>query len=117
MQQSKGNIPPTFYHHRPIKKFYLDGIIHDESALGRLKDEYIRLLDSEMRLSGYVPRLDIVPDFTLDYNHKKKYFEFQLTVHGTNTGRKQSEWIAGIDVSTPIFIQKSRSKEFSQEQV
>jgi hypothetical protein len=117
MQQSKGYLPPTFYHHRPIKKFYLDGIIHDESSLARLKDEYIRLLDSEMRLSGYVPRLDIIPDFTLDYNHSKQYFEFQLTVHGTYIGRKQSEWIAGIDVSTPIYTQKSKSKESLREQV
>ena len=54
------------YHHKTIKKFNLNGIIHDESALGRLKQEYIRLLESEMRLSGYVPRLDINPDFTVD---------------------------------------------------
>jgi hypothetical protein len=95
----------------------LNGVIHDESALGRLKEEYIRLLESEMRLSGYVPRLDINPDFTIDYNERKKYFEFELTVHGIHTGRKQSEWIAGIDGSTPIYTQKNKSKEFSQEQV
>jgi hypothetical protein len=117
MSQSKEVIPPTFYHHKPIKKFYLDGIIHDESALGRLKEEYVRLLESQMRFSGYVPRLDINPDFTLDYNHRKKYFEFQLTVHGTYTGRKQSEWIAGIDGSTAIYTQKNKSKEFLREQV
>ena len=105
------------YHHKPIKKFNLNGIIHDESALGRLKQEYIRLLESEMRLSGYVPRLDINPDFTVDYNDRKKYFEFELTVHGIHTGRKQSEWIEGIDGSKPIYTQKSKSKEFSQEQV
>ena len=105
------------YHHKTIKKFNLNGIIHDESALGRLKQEYIRLLESEMRLSGYVPRLDINPDFTVDYNDRKKYFEFELTVHGIHTGRKQSEWIEGIDGSKPIYTQKSKSKEFSQEQV
>lgn len=105
------------YHHKPIKKFNLNGVIHDESALGRLKQEYVRLLESEMRLSGYVPRLDIEPDFTVDYNHRKKYFEFELTVHGIHTGRKQSEWIEGIDGSKPIYTQKSKSKEFSQEQV
>jgi hypothetical protein len=105
------------YHHKPIKKFNLSGVIHDESTLGRLKQEYIRLLESEMRLSGYVPRLDIDPDFTLDYNHNKKYFEFELTVHGIYTGRKQSEWIAGIDGNKVVYTQKNRSKEFSQEQV
>lgn len=105
------------YHHKPIKKFNLSGVIHDESALGRLKMEYIRLLESEMRLSGYVPRLDIVPDFTVDYNEKKKYFEFELTVHGIHTGRKQSEWIEGIDGTRPIYTQKSKSKESLREQV
>jgi hypothetical protein len=105
------------YHHKPIKKFNLSGVIHDESALGRLKMEYIRLLESEMRLSGYVPRLDIVPDFTVDYNEKKKYFEFELTVHGIHTGRKQSEWIEGIDGTKAIYTQKSKSKESLREQV
>ena len=105
------------YHHKPIKKFNLSGVIYDESAIGRLRQEYTRLIESEMRLSGYVPRIDIDIDFTIDYNEKKKYFEFEITVHGIHTGRKQSEWIAGIDVSTPIFIQKSKSKEFSREQV
>ena len=105
------------YHHKPIKKFNLSGVIYDESAIGRLRQEYTRLIESEMRLSGYVPRIDIDIDFTIDYNEKKKYFEFEITVHGIHTGRKQSEWIAGIDVSTPIFIQKSKSKELLREQV
>jgi hypothetical protein len=105
------------YHHKPIKKFYLDGVIHDESAIGRLRLEYVRLLVSEMKLSGYVPRFDIEPDFTIDYNEKKQNFEFALTVHGIYIGRKQSEWIAGIDGNRPIYTQKNKSSEFSQEQV
>jgi hypothetical protein len=105
------------YHHKSIKKFNLSGVIHDESALGRLKEEYIRLLESEMRLSGYVPRIDIQVDFTIDYNERKKYFEFELTVYGVHTGRKQSEWIAGVDGSKAIYTQKSKSKESLREQV
>jgi hypothetical protein len=105
------------YHHKPIKKFYLDGVIQDESAIGRLKLEYIRLLISEMKLSGYVPRFDIEPDFTIDYNERKRNFDFALTVHGIHVGRKQSEWIAGIDGNKPIYTQKNKSNEFSQEQV
>jgi hypothetical protein len=105
------------YHHKPIKKFSLSGIIHDESAIGRLKGEYIRLIVSEMRLTGYVPRFDIEPDFTIDYNMKKKYFEFELTVHGSYAGRKQSTWIAGLDGHRAIYTPKSRLEEFSQEQV
>jgi hypothetical protein len=105
------------FHHKTIKRFSLDGIIYDESALGRLKGEYTRLLVSEMRLCGYVPRIDIDPDFTIDYNEKKQYFEFEISIHGVYAGKRKSEWIAGIDVNKPIYIQKSKSKEFSQEQV
>ncbi len=102
------------YHHKPIKKFNLDGIIHDESAIYRLKNEYVRLLTTEMRLAGYVPRLDIDIDFTIDYNEIKQYFEFELSLYGIFTGRKQSEWIQGIDGTKAILIQKNKSNEYSQ---
>jgi hypothetical protein len=56
-------------HHKPIKRFYLEGDIYDDATyISRLKTEYIRILVMEMRLSGYVPRLDIDPDFTIEYN-------------------------------------------------
>jgi hypothetical protein len=104
------------FHHKTIKRFTLSGIIQDESALGRLKNEYARLLTSEMRLSGYVPRIDIDTDFTIDYNETKNYFEFEISLHGVYAGRKRSEWILGIDVNKPIYIQKSKSKELLQAQ-
>jgi hypothetical protein len=106
----------TSYHHKPIKRFSLEGMIHDEATIGRLKIEYIRLLTTEMRIAGYVPRLDIDPDFTIQYNEKKEYFEFKLSTHGIYTGRKKSEWILGIDGTTPIYTQQNRLSEFSQEQ-
>ena len=104
------------YHHKSIKKFNLDGIIHDESGIGRLREEYTRLLLAEMRLSGYVPRLDIDTDFTIDYNENKQYFEFEISIYGIYTGRKQSEWISGIDGTKAIPTQKNKSKEYSQVQ-
>jgi len=105
------------FHHKTIKRFHLDGIIQDESSLGRLKQEYIRLLSSEMRLSGYVPRIDIDPDFTIDYDDRKQYFKFEISMHGVHVGKRKSEWIIGIDVNKAICTQASRSKEYSQEQV
>ena len=96
-------------HHKPIKKFSLDGNINDDSAFWRLKDQYILLLKTEMRLSGYVPRLDINPDFTLDYNEEKKYFEFKLSLYGIYLGKRQSEWIDGVDETKIIFTQKTKS--------
>jgi hypothetical protein len=103
------------FHHKTIKRFNLNGIIQDEASLGRLKQEYIRLLTSEMRISGYVPRIDIDPDFTIDYNEQKQYFEFEISLHGVYAGKRKSEWILGIDVNKPIYTQKSRSKELSLE--
>lgn len=70
-----------------------------------------------MRLSGYVPRLDIDIDFTIDYNENKKYFEFEISIHGVYTGRRQSEWIEGIDGSKAIYTVKSKLEEFSQDRV
>lgn len=104
-------------HHKPIKKFSLEGTIYDDSAIMRLRDEYGRLLITEMKLSGYVPRLDIAQDFTIEYIEEKKYFKFELTLYGVYVGKKKSEWIIGVDETRPIFIPQSRSKEFSREQV
>lgn len=104
------------FHHKPIKKFNLSGVIQDEAIIGRLRGEYLRLLVNEMRISGYVPRFDIDPDFTTGYNEKKNYFEFELTVHGVYVGKRQAEWIHGLDGTRVISTQKSKSKEFSQVQ-
>ena len=104
------------YHHKPIKRFQIDGNIHDDSAIARLRDEYDRLLVSEMRLSGYVPRLDIAQDFTIEYNYEKQYFEFTVSMYGVFVGKKKSEWITGIDGTKAIYTHQSKSAEFSQEQ-
>jgi len=100
--------------HKAIKRFGLDGIINDDSAIYRLQQEYIRLLVSEMRLSGYAPRFDINPDFTLSYNEDKNYFNFELSVYGIYIGRKKAEWILGIDGTRPIYTQPIKLKEYSQ---
>lgn len=105
------------YHHKPIKRFCLDGIIHDDSMIGRLKEEYIRLLISEMKLSGYVPRIDLDPDFTIRYNDIKNFFEFELSIHAVYAGKRKSEWISGIDGTKPIFILPSKLSESLQDRV
>lgn len=103
------------FHHKPLKKFSLDGIIHDDSAMWRLKTEYIALLTMEMKILGYVPRLDINADFTVEYNEAKEYFEFELTMYGIYVGKRKSEWITGIDETRVIYTQKSKSSESSQD--
>ena len=117
MSKNKEILPPTFYHHKPIKRFYLNGTIHDDSMIGRLKIEYIRLLVSEMKLSGYVPRIDLDPDFTIRYNSSKNFYEFELSIQAVYAGKRKSEWIAGIDGTNPIFIPQSKSSESLQDRV
>jgi hypothetical protein len=83
----KNDIPYESYHHKPIKRFYLDGIIHDDSMIGRLKEEYIRLLTSEMKLSGYVPRIDLDPDFTIGYNDIKNFLNLNYQYRQSTQGK------------------------------
>jgi hypothetical protein len=104
-------------HHKAIKRFSLDGTIYDDSAIVRLRDEYGKLLATEMKILGYAPRLDIAQDFTIKYNEHKKYFEFELSIYGVYVGKKKSEWITGVDETKPIFTQQNKLSEFSQEQV
>ena len=105
------------YHHKNIKKFDLEGQIHDEAAIPRLKLEYIRLVLSQMKVQGFVPRFDIEPDFTIQYIETKTYFEFKLSIYGIYIGRKQSECIQGIDGNRVIYTPPNRSSESSTAQV
>lgn len=104
-------------HHRSIKKFSLDGVIHSDMAIQRLRNEYIRLLALEMELSGYAKRLDIDPDFTISYNDSNDTYNFVLTMYGVYVGKSKAQWITGIDGTTIISTHKNKSNEFSQEQV
>ena len=94
----------------------IEGQIADDVMIPRMKDEYIRLLTQEMKATGYAIRIDINPDFTIQYNHEKHYYEFKITAYGIHVGKKNSEWISGIDEYRPIYTQKSKSSESYQEQ-
>lgn len=102
-------------HHKPIKRFNLEGDILDEAFTPRLKTEYIKLLLLEMRLSGYVPRIDIDPDFTIEYNNTIEIFTFKLSLHGVYVGKKKSEWIIGIDGTQVISTAQNKLSGFLQE--
>ena len=93
--------------------FQLDGQILDDSLIPRMREEYIRLLNDSMRDSGYAPRLDIEPCWSLSYNGK--YYEFILSVYGSHVGKKNAQWIQGID-GNKTYILPNKSEEFLQFQ-
>lgn len=104
------------FHHKPIKRFGFEGKIYDDASVVRLRKEYRKLITLEMTMAGYVPRLDISEDFTIQYNEKNNYFEFELSIHGIYVGKRQSEWIVGVDGTVPIYTAKSKLSEYSREQ-
>jgi hypothetical protein len=102
-------------HHKTLKRFGLDGSIYDDSAIWRLKIEYVRLIILQMRLSGYVPRIDIAPDFTIEYNDRTESFNFELSIYGIYVGKRKSEWIFGVDESRVIPIHQNKLEEYLRE--
>ena len=100
-------------HHRPIKKFSLEGKIYDDASIWKLKEAYLDLLDFQMRCCGYVTRLDIDPQFTIQYNESSETFSFWLSVYGVYVGKRKSEWIFGVDEIAVIPIPPNRSNVYS----
>lgn len=99
-------------YHKPIKRFGLDGKIHDDADMPRLKMEYVKLLLDQMRMSGYVPRFDIDTEFTIEYNYSKEYFEFQLSIYANYVGKKKSQWILGIYKNQLIYSHQNKPSVF-----
>lgn len=100
-------------HHRPIKKFTLEGTIYDDAAIWRLKEAYLDLLNFQMRGCGYVTRLDMGTDFVIEYNERPETFSFKLSIYGVYVGKKKSEWIFGVDERAVIPMPQSRLNAYS----
>ena len=100
--------------HKRIKRFELQGQITDDIFIPRMKSEYIRLLSTSMRDAGYVPRIDIDPDWSISYTGN--YYEFTLSVYGSYIGKKNAQCIEGLDKNRPIFTPQSKSGESSKGQ-
>ena len=102
-------------YHKPIKRFNLSGQIYSESDLVRLRYQYQDLVLFQMRMAGYVPRLDIDTEFTLEYNYKTEYFEFELSIYGIYVGKKKSKCIVGIAGNQVLYSHPSKQKESLSE--
>jgi hypothetical protein len=96
-----------------VRRFHLDGVILNDSYIWKLKNEYITLLGIQMRNTGYVPRLDIPTEFSIEYNKDNDSYKFNLAVYGVYVGERECEWIFAVDQEGPIPIPQSRLKKSS----
>lgn len=79
-----------------IHNFTISGIIRDDSQIIKSREHYERLLIQQMRDGGYVPILDMLPQFTLKYVEKNNNYAFTLTMFGVFVGKKKSKDIEGF---------------------
>ncbi len=89
-------------HHKAIRRFQVEGSIYNDAHIQRLRTEYLALLVLSMKTDGYVPRYEIDPDFTIDYQGADGY-AFKLSVYGCFVGKKKAQMIDGMTGYTPRF--------------
>ena len=79
-----------------IHNFTITGVIASDSLIIKSKDHYERLLLQKMRDGGYVPVLDMSPQFNLKYIEIKDNYFFSLTMYGVFVGKKKAFEIEGF---------------------
>jgi hypothetical protein len=81
---------------KKLKSFVMQGQIHDDAAIPRLRLEYERLIESDMREQGYVPILDLDIQFSLLYDEEQDQYEFDIVVYGVYVGKKKAHLYEGF---------------------
>lgn len=76
---------------RKIKQFGFSGVIADDSAIPRMREQYRKMIEDGMREDGYVPVLDLDPIFNISYNEDKNTYDFSMYIHGVFVGKKKSK--------------------------
>jgi hypothetical protein len=86
--------------HDDIKKFSLEGVLGEPNIV-TTKERLIQHVEGLMRDYGYVPALDLEPQFTLDYLPEEG-FKFTLSVYGAKVEKEKAWSISGILNGKPI---------------
>jgi hypothetical protein len=81
---------------RNIKSFLISGVIKDDSKIRDSRENYERLLVQDMRDRGYVPVLDLEPQFSIKYNENKDNYSFFLEMFGVYIGKKKAQDVEGF---------------------
>lgn len=97
--------------HDEIQRFNLNGDIADHDVT-KTRERLVEFVESMMRDQGYVPALDIEPQFTVEYVPDEQRFKFALSVYGVRTSKERTWSVGGIlsGKEIPRYIPKSRSQ-------
>jgi hypothetical protein len=103
--------------HKPIKKFSLDGIVGDDAAIPRMRNQFEHMLITDMRDDGYVPVLGLGPYWSTSYDVNKNRYDFVLSVYGVFVGKREACKIEGynLDGQTVLRIPRIKSQQPSTE--
>jgi hypothetical protein len=97
--------------HDEIIRYSMAGELPDANIV-QAKERMTKFLENQMRDNGCAPVLDLIPQFTVDYQAGKGTFKFELTVYGVFVGREA--WATtGMTNGTTITnsTQRNKSKE------
>jgi len=81
---------------RKIHNFTVTGIIPSDSEFIKCRELFERTIVQGMRDGGYVPVLDVLPQFSVSYNMSQDNYTFSLTMFGIFIGKKKSHIIEGF---------------------
>jgi hypothetical protein len=81
---------------KQIHSFLIGGVIKDDASIKRIREMHERLLIQDMRSRGYVPVLDLDPQFSIEYNEKKDTYGFTLEIYGVYVGKKKANQLEGF---------------------
>ena len=81
---------------KTIHNFTMSGVIGDDSQIVLAREHYERTLIQQMRDGGYVPVLDMSPQFNINYIEHKNQYSFVLTMFGVFVGKKKALTIEGF---------------------
>jgi len=82
--------------HENIKAFHNRGTMEAMANVVKEMDQLVREIESSMRDAGYVPVLDLEPQFSRELDHSNDTYSFKVTVYGVQVkGKDAWEW-AGI---------------------
>jgi hypothetical protein len=81
---------------RKIHNFTINGVIGDDSQIIKMRELYEKTIVQQMRDKGYVPVLDMAPQFNTSYVEQKNQYGFSLTMFAVYVGKNKSQLYEGF---------------------